>query len=104
MGHGIDAATHPWSPTHSCLPPAEKLEQSESSAALAGRSRLLGSGAEKKKVDDALTRIYRDAAKVTAEQVKGLSAQVVKDLLFNARLAGRPAGTSAGAQPTPMET
>lgn len=85
---------------------ADKLEQNESSLLSGGRSRLLGGLGEKKKgADDALAKIYSDAAKVTAEEIKGLSAQVIKEMLFNCDLlAGHRAAAVGGTAPTPMET
>eukprot|EP00955_Chlamydomonas_euryale_P016518 176475-Chlamydomonas_euryale.AAC.5 len=44
-----------------------------------------------------LSKICRDTSKMATEQMKGLSSQVIKSLLFN----GRPAGACAPAPPPP---
>lgn len=63
---------------------AEKLEQADAQllhgARLTGR---LGPSSDKKKDDGVLTKICRDTSKMASEQIKGLSSQVIKDLLFN---------------------
>ncbi len=68
---------------------AEKLEQTEAAAhhggagaGLASRGALARRGEE-----SALAKVSRDAAKATLEQTKGLATQVVKDMLFNWRVA-----------------
>lgn len=38
-----------------------------------------------KKDEGALTKICRDTSKMATEQIKGLSNQIIKDLLFNTR-------------------
>ncbi|KAG2434435.1 hypothetical protein HYH02_012265 [Chlamydomonas schloesseri] len=101
---------------------AEKLEQAESSLSHGAR---LGRYFEKKKPatsssgaagggagggdDSALARICRDTSKLAAEQIKGLSTQLVKQALFNCNLSGSgavsgAAGASSSAAPVPMET
>jgi len=61
---------------------SEKLEQVESQLAHSGRmSSFFGS--EKKKEESQLTKLTKDSAKLTIEQVHGLIAQVMKDILFN---------------------
>lgn len=73
---------HTW---HRCA--GNKLEQAmASSAGGMGMGRFLGAGDTKQKEDRALTKVCQDAKHLAVEQVKGLSSQVVKDLLFNDRL------------------
>lgn len=80
---------------------AEKLEQAEAqlgpsarAAAIAGRALM-----DKKKEEGALTRVCRDTSKMATEQIKGLSSQVIKRLLFN--MHGSAAGHSACAPAAP---
>lgn len=47
--------------------------------------------------DGPLLKVCRDASKMTAEQIKGLSSQVVKALLFNCNPLAAP--TQAAGQP-----
>lgn len=76
---------------------AEKLEQAESQLQQGARMMRIVPP-DKKRDDGILLKICRDTSKMTTEQVKGLSSQVIKDLLFNAKLFSRPAGIE------PMET
>ncbi|GAX77055.1 hypothetical protein CEUSTIGMA_g4501.t1 [Chlamydomonas eustigma] len=69
---------------------ADKLEQAESSM---GSGSKMGrafppSAAGKKKEDGALAKICRDTSKLAAEQIKGLSSQVIKSMVFNSRHSG----------------
>ncbi|KAG1660106.1 hypothetical protein FOA52_015086 [Chlamydomonas sp. UWO 241] len=60
---------------------AEKLEQAETQL---GPGRVGGRMAlDKKKDEGTLTKICRDTSKMATEQMKGLSSQVIKQLLFN---------------------
>ncbi|KAK9786272.1 hypothetical protein WJX73_002061 [Symbiochloris irregularis] len=89
----------------------EKLDAAEHQVVGSGRSarfsmgmdRGRGSGSEQQ-----LTKVARDASKLTLEQVKGVSMQVIKDVLFNHQPslqapAPQPAAAVA-AGPTTMET
>ncbi|KAG2483089.1 hypothetical protein HYH03_018027 [Edaphochlamys debaryana] len=83
---------------------AEKLEQAEGQLTHGGR---LGRFVEKKKGagdDSALSKICRDTSKLAAEQIKGLSTQVIKNALFNCRLTAPGAGAGGSGAPVPMET
>ena len=59
-----------------------------------------------------LEAVVRDTARVAAEQIKGLSTQVIKELLFNRRCrcggqaaaAAQGGGAPVGGAPTPMES
>eukprot|EP00803_Ostreobium_quekettii_P004965 evm.model.scf_3674.1 EVM.evm.TU.scf_3674.1 scf_3674:285-866(+) len=62
---------------------AEKLEQAESQVQHR-LSRYMGT-MDKKKEESQLAKLCRDTSKMAVEQVKGLSGQVIKDLLFNCR-------------------
>jgi len=69
---------------------ADKLEAAEASAHQGGGAGVLGARsvlARKKGEDSALGKVAKDAEKATLEQTKGLSTQVVKDMLFNFRRA-----------------
>lgn len=71
-----------------------KLEQAlASTTGSMGMSRFLGAADAKQKEDRALTKVCQDVKHLAVEQVKGLSSQVVKDLLFNDRL------TASAAEP-----
>ncbi|KXZ43921.1 hypothetical protein GPECTOR_77g19 [Gonium pectorale] len=115
---------------------AEKLEQAEAGLTHGGRmGRYVPSisGGDKKKSgsgsgsaaggsgagdESALGRICRDTSKLAAEQIKGLATQLVKQALFNCKVAGAAAaggggGAAAAAGPVaavagggaaPMET
>jgi len=77
---------------------AEKLEQAEGQLGHGSRmGRYMMS--DKKKDEGALSKICRDTSKLATEQIKGLSSQVIKDLLFNhaCRADGRT------TVPAPME-
>ncbi|GMH46114.1 hypothetical protein BSKO_14078 [Bryopsis sp. KO-2023] len=59
---------------------AEKIEQAENQVQHK-MGRFLGG--EKKTEESQLSRICQDTTKMAVEQIKGLSGQVIKDLLFN---------------------
>ena len=62
---------------------------------------------DKKKDENALQKICRDTSKMATEQIKGLSSQVIKDLLFNRALSQGPqqqAGGVTQAAPMSMES
>ncbi|GIL42017.1 hypothetical protein Vafri_83 [Volvox africanus] len=108
---------------------AEKLEQAESGLTQGGRlSRYVPAAAVEKKKgsgsggsgaggfagaggteESALAKICRDTSKLASEQIKGLSTQVIKQALFNCRLAtaaqsSGAVATGATSTPVPMET
>ncbi|KAL3844333.1 hypothetical protein ACJIZ3_001736 [Penstemon smallii] len=62
---------------------AEKLEQAENQLSHARFGPLIIPPQRKKEEESQLTRITRDSAKITVEQVHGLMSQVIKDILFN---------------------
>lgn len=71
---------------------AEKLEQAESQLSHSGRTgRFAGpmDGRPHDK-DNQLLKICRDSAKMSVEQVKGISSQVIKDTIFNSSLMSGP--------------
>ncbi|KAJ9517658.1 hypothetical protein QJQ45_025133 [Haematococcus lacustris] len=79
---------------------AEKLEQAEQSLSGASRFSRMGMGVGDKGKkgagageETALHKICRDTSKLAAEQLKGLSSQLVKQILFNCQL------TPAAANP-----
>ncbi|KAK9905485.1 hypothetical protein WJX75_000724 [Coccomyxa subellipsoidea] len=84
---------------------AEKLEACEGQVAHSGRmGRFTGGGAGDKKqagADQQLHKICCDANKLALEHIKGVSAQVVKDMLFNRSIIPSP---QAPPQATPMES
>eukprot|EP00271_Cylindrocystis_brebissonii_P011503 TRINITY_DN29344_c0_g1_i1.p1 TRINITY_DN29344_c0_g1~~TRINITY_DN29344_c0_g1_i1.p1 ORF type:complete len:375 (-),score=63.42 TRINITY_DN29344_c0_g1_i1:327-1451(-) len=64
---------------------AEKLDQAETALLHSGR---VGAGfvmppLNKKSEESQLTKVAKDSAKLTVEQVHGLMSQVIKDVLFN---------------------
>jgi len=61
---------------------SEKLEQAETQLSHSGR---MGGylAPEKKKEESQLAKLTKDSTKTTIEQVHGLMAQVMKDILFN---------------------
>ncbi|KAL6530805.1 proteasome regulatory particle subunit RPN11 [Orobanche gracilis] len=59
---------------------AEKIEQAENQLS---HSRFGIATQRKKEEESQLTKITRDSAKITVEQVHGLMSQVIKDILFN---------------------
>lgn len=63
---------------------AEKLEQAENQLPHGSRLGRYLALPDKKKEDGQLLKICRDTSKLSTEQIKGLSSQVIKDLLFNA--------------------
>jgi len=76
---------------------AAKLEAANGELLHSGRlGRLLGAG--KPKEEAKLAKITRDTSKLAAEQIKGLSCQVIKDALFNVR----PVGTGTAPTPSPQ--
>mmetsp|Transcript_25326 Transcript_25326/g.70833 ORF Transcript_25326/g.70833 Transcript_25326/m.70833 type:complete len:351 (+) Transcript_25326:120-1172(+) len=77
----------------------EKLEQAESQLVHSGRIGGFLTISDKKKEDNQLQKITVDSTKMAVEQIKGLSSQVVKDMLFNYR----PKLTSGSCGPAPME-
>ncbi|KAK9819739.1 hypothetical protein WJX72_001788 [[Myrmecia] bisecta] len=79
---------------------AEKLEAAEGQLAHSGRiGRFVAPGDKKGNGNDQqLLKICRDASKLSVEQIKGVSSQVIKDLLFNPA----PLLTNGNA-PAPME-
>uniref|UniRef100_A0A7S0N3C6 MPN domain-containing protein n=1 Tax=Pyramimonas obovata TaxID=1411642 RepID=A0A7S0N3C6_9CHLO len=64
---------------------AEKLEQADGQLVHSGRAGSFFTPAERKKDDSQLTKISHDATKMTVEQIKDITSQVIKDLLFNYR-------------------
>jgi COP9 signalosome complex subunit 5 len=85
---------------------AEKLEQAETQLTQAGRvtrfAAAAGGGKKGGGDEGPLNRICRDVGKLSAEQVKGLSSQLVKALLFNCnplqQVDGGAGGSGAGAE------
>lgn len=66
---------------------AAKLEAAGTELLHSGRlGRFLGSG--KVKEEAKLAKITRDTSKLAAEQIKGVSSQIIKDALFNLRPMG----------------
>lgn len=66
---------------------AEKLEQAEGQVAHTSRMGGFFMPPDRTADDSQLSKIARDATKVTIEQTKGFASQLVKDLLFNYRPA-----------------
>ncbi|KAF6258441.1 JAB1/Mov34/MPN/PAD-1 ubiquitin protease-domain-containing protein [Scenedesmus sp. NREL 46B-D3] len=62
---------------------AEKLEQADSQLAQGARLGRYSSADRKKGEEGPLLKICRDTTKLSAEQIKGLSSQVIKSILFN---------------------
>ncbi|KAK4490891.1 hypothetical protein RD792_001606 [Penstemon davidsonii] len=65
------------------LEESEKLEQAENQLSHSRFGPLIIPPQRKKEEESQLTRITRDSAKITVEQVHGLMSQVIKDILFN---------------------
>jgi COP9 signalosome complex subunit 5 len=59
--------------------------------------------AEKKKDESALAKICRDTSKLATEQMKGLSSQIIKNLLFNSRDGHTCGGAGHAHGGAPME-
>lgn len=63
---------------------AEKLEQAENQISQGSRAGRFGAMSDKKKGEEGpLVKICHDVSKLSAEQVKGISSQVIKSILFN---------------------
>eukprot|EP00887_Chlorella_sp_A99_P005540 scaffold1.g5540.t1 len=78
-----------------------KLEAAEGAVGAGGRlGRYPLPGGDKKKEESKLEQVVRDTARLATEQVKGLSTQVIKTLLFNRRCGCGPGEAAA----EPMET
>ena len=58
---------------------------------------------ETKKEEGPLAKICKDTSKLAIEQVKGLSSQIIKNLLFNGRRGHACSAASHGAGLDPME-
>eukprot|EP00884_Botryococcus_braunii_P006025 jgi/Botrbrau1/15423/Bobra.43_2s0049.1 len=81
---------------------AEKLEKckSNSMSVRVGRS----AGDRKSYVEQHLQKVGRDCNRLAIEQVKGISSQVIKDLLFNQSFLAQAAAQEPLGDVTPMET
>lgn len=75
----------------------KKLEAVESQVSSSGRMGRFVAGPSSKKEDGKLEQVVRDTARVAAEQIKGLSSQVIKELLFNHRCGCLPQHAAAAA-------
>ncbi|KAL3745723.1 hypothetical protein ACJRO7_014787 [Eucalyptus globulus] len=80
---------------------AEKLEQAENQLAHTRFGPLIAPPQRKKEEDSQLTKITRDSAKITVEQVHGLMSQVIKDILFNSVRQSQKS-CSEPSEPEPM--
>ncbi|KAK4389048.1 COP9 signalosome complex subunita [Sesamum angolense] len=79
---------------------AEKIEQAENQLAHSRFGSLIGGPLRKKEEESQLTKITRDSAKITVEQVHGLMSQVIKDILFNSvRQSNGSRSNSSGPEP-----
>ena len=78
---------------------AEKLEQADGALSHSGAVGGFLLPSDRKREDGQLLKISRDAAKAAVEQAKGMSSQLVKDLLFNLRPHLARAAAAAGAGP-----
>lgn len=75
---------------------SEKLEQAETQLSHSGR---MGGylAPEKKKEESQLAKLTKDSTKTTIEQVHGLMAQVMKDILFNINKSETTATSSSSS-------
>ncbi|CAA0812412.1 COP9 signalosome complex subunit 5b [Striga hermonthica] len=62
---------------------AEKIEQAENQLSHSRFGSLIATPQRKKEEESQLSKITRDSATITVEQVHGLMSQVIKDILFN---------------------
>ncbi|KAJ8559800.1 hypothetical protein K7X08_003858 [Anisodus acutangulus] len=78
---------------------AEKLEQAENQLSHSRFGPLMAPP-QGKEEESQLTKITRDSAKITVEQVHGLMSQVIKDILFNSvRQSGKSKAEPSGPEP-----
>ncbi|PIN00819.1 COP9 signalosome, subunit CSN5 [Handroanthus impetiginosus] len=79
---------------------AEKIERAESQLAHSHLGSFIVAPQKKNEEESQLTKITRDSAKITVEQVHLLMSQVIKDILFNSvRLSCRSQTDSTDRQP-----
>ncbi|KAL0372025.1 UNVERIFIED_CONTAM: COP9 signalosome complex subunit [Sesamum calycinum] len=79
---------------------AEKIEQAENQLSHSRFGSLLAAPQRKKEEESQLTKITRDSAKITVEQVHGLMSQVIKDILFNSvRQSNKSQAEPSGPEP-----
>lgn len=84
--------------------PSSGYDKKKGSGGAAGTGVGASSGGSGGADESALAKICRDTSKLASEQIKGLSTQIIKQALFNCRLAAPVLAAGAGVAPVPMET